>query len=379
MELNSAFGTAHPDKPLDVLIVGAHEQSLYSMQRHTQMLAAAYRASGLSVRLVRPPSVLYRRVNQSKWAAYADKFLVFPLRLFVLARRAKVVHVADHSDAILGLFLGKQTWIVSCHDLNAVMAASNEFEGVEIRLLGRLYQRLVVRGLRRATALTCISHATAADLHRVAGRTGVVAPLPLDPIFRSGQMNLEEVGDFALIVASPSWRKAREQGIQAWLHLRSTAPVSGLSLRIVGGPLTPKESELVHSRGAIAAVQVLSGLSDEQLMEQYENCAFLIMMSRAEGLGWPVVEAGAKGRVSACSDIPVLRETGGESGVYIPDDFEVNWEELAAQLISPSRRSAAKTNSERFDSEQFARSIHNVWAGTFIASRRPGGRGTRRR
>jgi glycosyltransferase involved in cell wall biosynthesis len=354
-----------PNAQWDVLVVGAHEQSLYSMQRHTRLLVEAYRHSGLSVRLVTPASIVYGRIARSKWAAYIDKFLLFPARLIWLARRAKVTHVADHSDAILGLFLGRRSWISSCHDLNAVMAASGNFEGVSIGRMGRAYQALVVRGLSKATGLTCISHATAAELLRVTGRSSLVAPLPLGPAFRGDRVtDNNKRGEFALIVASPSWRKARDRGIECWLRLRKTATLRGLQLRVVGASLDEEERALLASEAALGDVQVVSGLTDEEMVLQYEGCAFLIMMSRAEGLGWPVVEAGACGRVALCSDIPVLRETGGTSALYIGPDPErhSDWEGIAEELLQPQRREAARVNAERFNADAFSSGIRDTWA-----------------
>lgn len=337
-----------------MLVVGAHAQSHFSMQRYTGLLAQTLEQAGFEVTVIRPSAIFYGRLGRSKWLAYIDKFVIFPLRLRRTAKRYSYVHIADHSDAIFGFFL-PGPWTVTCHDLHAVRAARGGVEGVRIRWTGRIYQRLVAKAMKRSAAILAVSNSTADQVRQALDRTATVARLPLEPVFRESPADFATQGEFALIVASPSWRKNRCQAIACWLHLRETARLRVLPLVVVGGVLTEEERALVTAHGAHGAIHVVGSVSDEKLADLYRRCAFLIVMSRAEGFGWPIIEAGAAARGVLCADLPVLRETAGDGGVYVGS--EMDWEKIASDLISPDLRGRALENSRRYDEERFAETL----------------------
>jgi glycosyltransferase involved in cell wall biosynthesis len=62
----------------------------------------------------------------------------------------------------------------------------------------------------------------------------------------------------------------------------------------------------------------LGRVSDERLVELYNAADVLLFPSWAEGFGLPVLEAMACGTPVVASDIPVLREVGGEVISYAP-------------------------------------------------------------
>lgn len=55
-------------------------------------------------------------------------------------------------------------------------------------------------------------------------------------------------------------------------------------------------------------VQVLNGVSDQALQELYDECAFTVFCSKAEGFGLPVLESIGAGKVCIASNIPAIRE-----------------------------------------------------------------------
>ena len=57
----------------------------------------------------------------------------------------------------------------------------------------------------------------------------------------------------------------------------------------------------------------------------YRRAAAVLVTSDAEGFGLPVIEALACGAVVVASDIPVLREVGGEAALYAPVGDAAAW------------------------------------------------------
>ena len=67
---------------------------------------------------------------------------------------------------------------------------------------------------------------------------------------------------------------------------------------------------------------VLSGLSEAQLVEQYQACDMLLFASTYEGFGLPIVEAQAVGRPVVTSDLSSMPEVAGD-GACLVDPFDV--------------------------------------------------------
>ncbi len=74
---------------------------------------------------------------------------------------------------------------------------------------------------------------------------------------------------------------------------------------------------------------MFNDLNDAELAYCYENCKGLIYCPVREGFGLPVVEALNKGVPVLASDIPVLREVGGEHCSY----FDLSSERALAELV----------------------------------------------
>jgi glycosyltransferase involved in cell wall biosynthesis len=60
--------------------------------------------------------------------------------------------------------------------------------------------------------------------------------------------------------------------------------------------------------------------TDEMLERLYESCSALILASRGEGFGLPLVEAAQRGLPIIARDLPVFREVARDHAFYFADD-----------------------------------------------------------
>jgi glycosyltransferase involved in cell wall biosynthesis len=84
----------------------------------------------------------------------------------------------------------------------------------------------------------------------------------------------------------------------------------------VGGDFTPAQAALADELGVSRAVVALSVLQPRVLAAVYRRAALTLLPSEREGFGLPLVESLRCGTPVVASDIPVLREVGGEAARY---------------------------------------------------------------
>ena len=142
-----------------------------SMLRFAAALAEGLRAAGVEVEVARAEPFFGRlkagATGLGKWLGYLDKFLLFPRRLCRLAATADLVHICDHSNAVYVRYIANRPHLVTCNDMLAIRSARGEFPQNPTGWTGRILQRWILAGLRRARKLTCISEATRDDVLRL--------------------------------------------------------------------------------------------------------------------------------------------------------------------------------------------------------------------
>jgi glycosyltransferase involved in cell wall biosynthesis len=82
--------------------------------------------------------------------------------------------------------------------------------------------------------------------------------------------------------------------------------------------------ELAARAATVGGVKLLAAMGIrihyEQVVDLYALSDVLVFPSESEGFGIPMLEAGLHRMPIVCSDIPALRETGGDDPIYVPPD-----------------------------------------------------------
>jgi glycosyltransferase involved in cell wall biosynthesis len=175
----------------------------------------------------------------------------------------------------------------------------------------------------RATSVTCISNGTAQRLKDWVGRScdSVIYPGIGDQFVPAIETNTVfnkfNIG-FPYILAVATWepRKNLEILIRCFLRLRQDPKFKDIHLVLVGGRGW-KDQRLVDLIGVSKQnIHPLGFVSDHDLPALYSGCAIFAFPSQYEGFGIPVAEAIACGAKVLTTDIPELREAGGENAIY---------------------------------------------------------------
>jgi glycosyltransferase involved in cell wall biosynthesis len=126
---------------------------------------------------------------------------------------------------------------------------------------------------------------------------------------------------YLLSVGTLEPRKGLQRLIPAFLSLLEQGQLRDQSLVIAGdrGWKDHPLARLVRSSGRI---HPLGFVNDEVLSALYTGADAFVFPSSYEGFGMPVLEARACGTRVVTTDIPELREAGGEDAIYGPPTLE---------------------------------------------------------
>lgn len=223
---------------------------------------------------------------------------------------------------------------------------------------------LYPQALARADAIFTVSEAAREDLVRFAGapRERVhVTPNGVDPRFFDARPREGPYGPYLLAVGTLEPRKNLPIVLEALRALRREG--RDLALVVAGRQAWTHSLPL----GDLAPhVRLLGTVPDDELAELYAGAACFVMPSLHEGFGLPLAEAMAAGVPAVASDIPALREVGGETVRYAdPRDAESFAQAIRRALDdregSQLRGAAARGRARRFRWEDTARATLAVY------------------
>jgi glycosyltransferase involved in cell wall biosynthesis len=232
------------------------------------------------------------------------------------------------------------------------------------------HRRMAGRVAARADAVVVPTRAVAdvlaghLDLPRVAvigeGVSGDLV-LPADAGERARRLGLPE-GGFLLTLATLEPRK----GLDVLIRALARSDVPGLPLLVVGQPgwggVDP--DDLARREGLPEErVRALGKLSDADLATVLDRATVLVMPSRAEGFGLPVLEAMATGTPVVSSADPALAEVGGDAVRTAPvGDAAALAKQLAVVLGDAALRADMVTRGrERAAAYTWERAAAQLW------------------
>jgi glycosyltransferase involved in cell wall biosynthesis len=324
------------------------------MLRYTEMMRDGLLEAGHEVTVAVPRQVLNSSGRPAagvwKWVGYLDKLVLSSAALARAAQQADVVHVCDHSNAFYVPDKPRKPYVVTCHDLLAVRGALGEDTDCPASFAGRQLQRNILSGLRRATAVACVSGATLRDAQRLLGDYAgqlVVSPNSLNYPYRNLDAQtvrsrlaqvpaLQGCNEYVLAVGSNLRRKNRECALRAVAGIASS-----WSGRIVfaGHPLSAELRSLATQLGVRDRVIEVVAPPNEILEALYNGALALVFPSRFEGFGWPIIEAQACACPVICSAVEPLPEVAGKGAILCgPDDDAAFGRAILEVSRDPKRR-----------------------------------------
>jgi glycosyltransferase involved in cell wall biosynthesis len=275
-------------------------------------------------------------VSNGRWQQRGDPTIAsrlsaalwYFLRAGSLARRDGV-DVFWGAANFLPLGLGRTPAILTVYDFVYRLFPQT------LNLTHRLAYRLFFKpGLRRAQIIIAISQGTSDRLSELHGLNAdlVIRPRVARNFHPPRPETVLEARDhygidfpYFLSVSTLEPRKNLETLIEAFLQMRGAGQLQNAGLVLVGqqGWKDQRLVDAVARAKALGVPIVLTGyVSDEWLPALYAGATAVVMPSLYEGFGMPVLEAKCCGARVVTSDIPEIREAGGDGPIYIEPTVE---------------------------------------------------------
>jgi glycosyltransferase involved in cell wall biosynthesis len=295
-----------------------------------------------------------------------NRFWDYPRWLHRVRDDFDVFHIVDHSYAHLVHVLPADKTVVTCHDTDAFLPLVEPVRTASG--LPKALARRIRTGLQKAARVACVSSVTREELRRYR-----LLPMDRMVVVHNGvdpacSPLADEGADRAIerLIGAP------EAGTVDLLHVGSTIPRKrvDLLLRIVaavkerqsrirllkaGGCFNDQQRDLLRSLGLEADVVALPFLESAELAALYRRAALVLVTSESEGFGLPVIEAMACGTPVVATDLPVLREVGGDAAVYAALGDVDGWRQAVLELLEERTASRLPDVGRRRRLEQASR------------------------
>lgn len=207
--------------------------------------------------------------------------------------------------------------LIPWHDPDLYFATTRQFKA---------YKHSTRAAARRATSVIGVSHFARKDVLRnlrIKEQKIVVIHNGVDfPKDESISFNADQT-PYVLYVGGHQQRKNVETVFKVMQHYWLEYEPK-LELRLTGNiqSLTPLAREAFHQLSNPEKIHFLGDIDDQELSRQYASARCLLMLSRNEGFGLPVLEAMAHGCPVIASNLTSLPEVVEDAGILVhPDDF----------------------------------------------------------
>jgi len=213
----------------------------------------------------------------------------------------------------------------------------------------------------QADGAICVTKAVADDLHawikRKAPRrdrpfsigwnhhgANIEDSIPSKGLPENFEQSLKKIsyGNTVLMVGTVEPRKGHMQALQAMEILWNYGLQANLVIVGKHGWMVDEIAERINSHHELQKrLFWFQGISDEALLKLYENANGVLMASKGEGFGLPLIEAAQHGCPILAKDIPVFREVCGEYASYFSGNTPIELADALKKWLEQLKRGTA--------------------------------------
>jgi glycosyltransferase involved in cell wall biosynthesis len=353
-----------------IALVRKRGQGATGVGRYCSELERRIGAEGRAIKIVEPvlpgPTAVWRAARRCTGLDALAFFNTYPL--WAHYPPADLYHLTSQNLATLALFHPPPgPLLVTVHDIIPYLVRDNRTLSAYRTAADRLFDRLALAGLRRASAIVTVSHYTAetlvAELGIPAERIRVThlaadrcryRPLPVPPEVLN-RYRLRKDRRYLIYVGSEDPRKDLPALVRALRKVRGE--MADVELLKIGRAHFEHErrrlAELAERLGVRAAIHFVDDVPEVDLPLLYNLASVAVMPSLYEGFGLPALEAMACGTALVATSAGSLPEVVGPGGRLVPAGDPDRLAEALLALLGDDRERASLVAAGLARAEQF--------------------------
>lgn len=320
----------------------------------------------------------------SKWFAYIDKYILFPLVLIlkrivnIFNEKECVFHICDHSNSPYIYFLPNKKTVITCHDVLAIRGALGYKDAYcEASSTGKILQELILNSLFKANKIAFVSNYTRQqfiELKKIKSVQNLLDHSSYKVIYNGFNFNFKQLdiektrntfNTFNITITSPYI-----------FHVGSNLPRKNRTLLVemlnllkdswdgivcfAGHSIDIELQNLINKYGLEKRVISIVKPKHELLIALYNGAEALVFPSFSEGFGWPLIEAQACGIPVITSNIEPMYEVCGGAAIHAdpncPEEFVKAFKSLSDKITREGLIKKGLINCERFEKEKILNS-----------------------
>jgi glycosyltransferase involved in cell wall biosynthesis len=266
-------------------------------------------------------------------------------------RQRKGINHITGEVHFLNLLMKKGSTILTIHDCGMMPRKT----GLSKKIVKWLY---LSAPLKRAEIVTAVSETTKQEIIAYTGckpEKIKVIPVAIDPLYAPFPKLFNKAKPVILHIGTGANKNL----------LRLIEALEGISCHLtIVGKLNKEYLEALRSHETDYSNEY--NISNERLLEKYQECDILAFVSTFEGFGMPIVEANAVERVVVTSSISSMPEVAADAACLV-DPYQV--ESIRAGILKvieddryrESLLEKGRKNKTRFDPDEIANQYYHLY------------------
>ena len=337
-----------------------------------------YRAQALETRL-RKNGVVVEEIKVGRSVASLPKSAGWVLSGWEIRRQLEDFDIVEATNQTLSFMGGAgKPFVVTVHDIIEMLEP-------QVGFAGRLVNRYLYSGIRKADHIIAVSEYTATTVREYYGMPAeriTVIPNGVGPEFHSipnfqhsvghhrlrQELKLAPENQVALYVGSDHPRKNVVGAVRIFAKFRETFP-QAIFVKVGEAGIAAGRTQLlekIKGLGIGEQVRFVGNVSLEKLNELYNLADVLLYPSRFEGFGLPPLQAMAAGTPVVTSNATSIPEVVGQAAsMHAPDDIDGMAESVQKVLtdarFADSLRAKGFERAKQFVWEKSAAKVLEVY------------------